>query len=293
MKKFFVLISTTILLLMLIACVNKQTYRYVEIVKEKRLLGQGYDTKEKEANVFEEASDSAAYLQAFEWFCIAQKVHHDMLDGGYGEVDIPQNFKLYNEKGEDITDVYFSNKTIKEQEIMAQISSQENSLKKAQRQGNHLGDWRIDNYVDEFQEKTDERYIYQTSLGTFSNSATTNSDLLARILIDKKQIRLRLQEYAHHYVKESATFMLRVKSGDDTVSDFSMWANSDGYIEFMSYHKDEEDSLRHILLRGGEVRFYGVINHYGKSTYNFSFKADCLQNAIAEMEKATEVETTE
>ena len=35
--------------------------------------------------------------------------------------------------------------------------------------------WEIGNYVDEFGEETEERFLHQTVSGTFSNSATTNA----------------------------------------------------------------------------------------------------------------------
>lgn len=46
-----------------------------------------------------------------------------------------------------------------------------------------------------------------------------------------------------------------------------------------------QDSLKNILLRGGEVKFSGVIDHYGKSTYHFTFNADKFQNALKELDK--------
>ena len=35
--------------------------------------------------------------------------------------------------------------------------------------------WEIGNYVDEFGEETEERFLHQTVSGTFSNSASTNA----------------------------------------------------------------------------------------------------------------------
>jgi hypothetical protein len=161
----------------------------------------------------------------------------------------------------------------------------ENIVGSSDKSENGLGNWEIAHYVDEFQEETDEKYIKQSALGTFSNSATTNSDLVAHILVDKNDIRLRLQEYGRRYAKDDESIRFRVKSGDSLVTEFSMWVNRDGYVEFLSYDKKMQDSLKNILLLGGEIKFSGVIDHYGKSTYHFTFNADKFHNALKELDK--------
>ena len=176
---------------------------------------------------------------------------------------------------------YTASKADKEEEVSDVLSSMENVVGTE----DGLGDWEIEYYVDEFQEQTDEKYIKQTALGTFSNSATTNSDLLAYILVDKDDIRFRLQEYESSYVKEDEPIYFRVKSSDSLITELDMWVNRDGYVEFSSYYKEMQDSLKNILLRGGEVKFSGVIDHYSKSTYHFTINADKFQNALKELEK--------
>lgn len=65
--------------------------------------------------------------------------------------------------------------------------------------------WIIKNYVDEFDRPTEEQYItneyYIT--GTFSNSATTDSELKVMFLIDKDYIRIKLYEYGDNVVNNS------------------------------------------------------------------------------------------
>ena len=279
------------ILLLLIAVLAftscQKKYTYVEKVRETSVFG-GSSEKDKDEKVIVAASDTAAYLEAFQKFCISKKVYQDMLVKGMKDASVPLSFKLYNEQGIDISDIMFASRADKEKEISDMIFGMENVVGRSDKSENGLGDWEISNYVDEFQEKTDEKYIKQTVLGTFSNSATTNSDLLAHILIDKDNIRLRLQEYGSNYAKDDESIRFRIKSGDSLVTELRMWVNRDGYVEFLSYDKKMQDSLKNILLRGGEVKFSGVIDHYGKSTYHFTFNADKFQNALKELDKKDE-----
>ena len=265
----------------------QKKYTYVEEVRETSVFG-GSSVKDRDEKIITASSDTAAYLEAYQKFCISKKVYQDMLVSGMKDPTVPLRFKLYDEQGNDISDIQFATRTVKEQEINDIILGMGNVVKRTDNSEEGLGDWEISNYVDEFQEKTEEKYIKQTTLGNFSNSATTNSSLLAHILIDKDNVRLRLQEYAKNYVKDDESIRFRVRSNDSIDSEFRMWIDRDGYIGFLSYDKKEKDSLLHILLRGGEVKFFGVVDHYGKSTYRFSFNADKLQNAIDEMNKKEE-----
>lgn len=69
--------------------------------------------------------------------------------------------------------------------------------------------WTIKYYVDEFGAETDHEYLTFNELisGTFSNTATTNSDLLVSFLIDKTDdtIAIKLFEYGTNCVKSSFT----------------------------------------------------------------------------------------
>lgn len=70
-----------------------------------------------------------------------------------------------------------------------------------------IGGWEIDFYVDEFNNDTNQAYIKNSEVfvGVFSNSATTNSKLYARILVDEEDIAIRLWEYGSHEVKAYST----------------------------------------------------------------------------------------
>lgn len=69
----------------------------------------------------------------------------------------------------------------------------------------NTGIWTIKYYVDEFNNPTEDGYITTKEYvrGTFSNSATTNSDLLVVWLIDKDDVAIKLAEYGRSVVKSS------------------------------------------------------------------------------------------
>ncbi len=122
MKKILLLITVTILYT---SCDNK-SYKYVETVREKSVFG-GSSIKVKDEIIISASSDSAAYIEAYKKFCIAQKVYNDMQEKGMAEyLDIPVGFKLLNSEGEDISDIYFITKAEKEEEISKSFLEMEN-----------------------------------------------------------------------------------------------------------------------------------------------------------------------
>ena len=76
-----------------------------------------------------------------------------------------------------------------------------------ERCGQSFGDWRIDYSVDDFNQPTDEWYITEDEylVGTFSNSATTNSKLYANVMVDlDDNVMIFLYEYGSRQVKNSS-----------------------------------------------------------------------------------------
>ena len=119
-----------VLFFTLISC-NKKEYKYIEIADEEGLMG-GTERKEQEPKVIEAETDSIAYLEAFQKFCIAQKVSNDMKTSMGASANTPIEFKLLNEKDEDITNlVFFKDKDLKEKEIKDQIFSMKNSMQES------------------------------------------------------------------------------------------------------------------------------------------------------------------
>ena len=67
--------------------------------------------------------------------------------------------------------------------------------------GQNFGAWEIGEFIDEFEEPTGVKYIGHESIGTFSNSATTDSNVLAYMQITATDIAFMLWEYESYLVE--------------------------------------------------------------------------------------------
>ena len=83
--------KNTLLLILLIFAFSScnKSYKYVETVKEKSLFSNSYNEKEEEPKTISSKNDSLAYLEAYQKFCISQKVYKDMTNQGIEFVNIP------------------------------------------------------------------------------------------------------------------------------------------------------------------------------------------------------------
>ena len=99
--------------------------------------------------------------------------------------------------------------------------------------GTVSGTWEITYYVDEFGQFTNQAYVRNKEyfVGTFSNSATTNSKLYVGLLIDNNYVAIKLLEYGSHVVKASSTTYYNVtyldQSGRKYYSTGTMYKNGD------------------------------------------------------------------
>lgn len=123
--------AALILISLLTSCDSKKSYKYVEVVNEEGLLG-GTTTKEKDPKTIKAATDSAAYLEAYQSFCISLKVNRDMKQSLGTVYSTPKDFKLYNDKGTDITNsIFFADKDKREKEIEDRIFSMGNTIQES------------------------------------------------------------------------------------------------------------------------------------------------------------------
>lgn len=114
----------------------EKSYKYVEVVEEKGLLGSAAQVKEKDPKIISAANDSIAYLEAYEDFCISLKVNKDMQETMGNNYTTPIRFKLLNDKNEDIALlVSMKDKAIKEEEIKNKIFALPNSIKETTNKG--------------------------------------------------------------------------------------------------------------------------------------------------------------
>lgn len=110
-------ISIFIAVLLLSSACNKR-YTYVEVIRQQQIFG-GTHVAVKEDVKIRARSDTAAYLEAYQQFCISQAVYQGMKQRyGMSEfLDIPVGFKLYNSKGVDISKIEFKSRIEQEQII--------------------------------------------------------------------------------------------------------------------------------------------------------------------------------
>ena len=138
-----------------------------------------------------------------------------------------------------------------------------------------MGMWIVNYYVDEFERPTEEKYIRNANLiqGLFSNSATTNSELLVRFLIDTEGVNIQLYEYGRYQVKNPY-------SRDNMVYSISVLDPSDikhtltgkMYPNGERIHIDGEDAqtLLNIFNQNGLVRFVITEDDNTLNTYKFN-----------------------
>ena len=82
------------------------------------------------------------------------------------------------------------------------------------------GVWLVKNYVDEFGNPTDNKYITTSTIGTFSNSATNGSKLIAGIIVNKNDVEIELLEYGSYpisVVGSSASIKVKMSVNGETI----------------------------------------------------------------------------
>ena len=143
--------------------------------------------------------------------------------------------------------------------------------------------WTIRTYVDDFGDITDTKYMTTVKQvkGTFSNSATTNSCLLAAVHVLKNGygrnevlIGFRLHEYCRdhpvkNFYENGTAYRVRVKTNSGEVHDFR------GRMRTTQLDLSPSESLElHRLFRKHRsLRFVIVEDENQLSSYNFEVDA--------------------
>lgn len=135
--------------------------------------------------------------------------------------------------------------------------------------------WEVNNYVDEFGEPTKQKYITNSDiiLGLFSNSATENSELHVKFLIDGlNSITIQLFEYGGtNPVKNSLEqgYKIKVRSGSNDI----VVLRANNYSDRLSLNKSDSKILSDLLLKGGKLQFSIIeISEYTSSSYKFEIE---------------------
>ncbi|MCQ2179032.1 MAG: hypothetical protein MJY91_02875 [Bacteroidales bacterium] len=85
------------------------------------------------------------------------------------------------------------------------------------------GKWELKAYKDEFGEEKGEKYLVLQGKGSFSNSATTGSEMSAILFIDKDgDFSFRLVEYSSSIVKSDDEYLFRVKDSEEEVFNMTL-----------------------------------------------------------------------
>lgn len=231
-----------------------------------------------------------------------------------GKIEKANNEKKYSEAIEYINNLYEkfpeSTKNKEYQELLKQLNSEvakekellvkAQQLEQKQREVeekekyrlanlNNTGIWRIGYYSDEFGELTKESLVTNSELikGVFSNSATENSELNVKFLIDNESsISIKLFEYGRNnpvkgYASQDYSIYIQDKDGQRfkleayNPSDRLRISDSNALI------------LHNALMKGGTIKFKIVENRISTTQYSFTIdNADWYSNAF-ELLKAT------
>ena len=164
--------------------------------------------------------------------------------------------------------------------LQSQIDAALKALDSSDSGSNDLGIWEFQYYIDEFKMPTDKAYIRNTDriIGTFSNSATDNSRLDVRFLVDKNRLTIMLYEYGRNLVKNSYSsrdedYYVCVLDPNGIKHEFFGYIPPDGdrlCIEKDAFGiRENEADLINILKQGGKIHFY--VEESGRSITNYNF----------------------
>ncbi len=144
--------------------------------------------------------------------------------------------------------------------------------------GQNFGKWMSHYYVDNFQQPTNEWFITNIEyvVGSFSNSATTNSKLNVQLLIDKDDVAFMLFEYGRSQVKNSSSryyneydITMKDSAGKTTSLTGKIYAGGDRLIIDDKY----KTTVLSALKGRGSVSFYIV--RADRTTTTYLFTVEC------------------
>jgi hypothetical protein len=191
---------------------------------------------------------------------------------------------------------YFSdiNEAKEQEEIkMMQVIAKDAHQKEIERKKNEFesnrpinlkntGIWSVKNYVDDFGEKTDSKFISTQNkiIGNFSNTATQNSKLGVSLVIESNYSRgeeynnspsifIFLYEYgSNNPVKSTRKDTYRVKLQDKDGERFDLSAENTS--DRLVFSEGDSKIIHNALIKGGLLKF--VITEIGTPTTNYYFE---------------------
>jgi hypothetical protein len=135
--------------------------------------------------------------------------------------------------------------------------------------------WETKNYVDEFGDKTDESYKSLIANGTFSNSATTNSEALYSFTDSGDSMMITVYEYGSSKATSiEATFeLVKIKTPSSGVVSFKrVFFTKGGSLAF--FEKEYTRLIEVIKEKGNYTIIFDRSADYSKSSYKIKFTID-------------------
>lgn len=119
------------LIITVVSCQQSKNYEYVELGAKESIFG-GTERDEKDRVIIRAKTDSIAYLEAFQKFCISEKVSKDMEDVYGASATKPTDFKLLDEQGNNIAlTINFDKIDSLKMSVRSRIFEMKNSLKES------------------------------------------------------------------------------------------------------------------------------------------------------------------
>lgn len=142
--------------------------------------------------------------------------------------------------------------------------------------------WEVDNYVDDFGDKTGSAYLRGTFKGKFSNSATSGSSLTVGFYYESTYCRIRLLEYDSYKATFSTNddVILKFKVDDKEYS-IDLVVLSYGDDLYFRNSRSGYSTLKDALMDGKEIKCVVKGTKYGE-TYNFTMDGIGFKEALEE-----------
>lgn len=153
-------------------------------------------------------------------------------------------------------------------QLFVSLGKSEDSFGKSE----DTGIWKTNYYVDEFKNPTSNGYLTATVNGTFSNTATTDSKLSVRFIVDANAFSIKLYEYGSHEVKSSGfkSYAVTVLDTNGTKHYLHGLIQKNGdRIEITGDNKIE---LLRTFQKNGTISFY--IEETNRPTTNYLFSIE-------------------
>jgi hypothetical protein len=132
--------------------------------------------------------------------------------------------------------------------------------------------WEIIYYVDSFGDKTNEGFVTNKEFieGTFSNSATRNSELLVYFLIGKDYFNIALLEYGSSRVmgnaKSPTKYSISLKDRNGAI----YYTSGENYSDRIRVVSSGVSRIFELLSTGGVLKFNITENDHPTTSYNFA-----------------------